>query len=40
MQDIKKFTSCNTDSAFIKIVALIFMIIDHMGASIYPEINE
>ena len=40
MQDIKKFTNCNTDSAFIKIVALVFMIIDHMGATIYPEINE
>lgn len=40
MQNIKSFTNCNTDSAFIKLLALFFMILDHLGASIFPEIVE
>jgi len=31
---------CNKDSALIKIIAVIFMLIDHIGASIYPGVTE
>lgn len=36
----KTITECNTDSGLIKLVAVFFMIIDHMGATIYPQIFE
>ncbi len=40
MENKKIVTECNTDSGLIKLVAVFFMIIDHIGASIYPQVFE